>query len=329
MSTILHPFKSVSYSGRAPGPRLIVTAAVHGNEVCGVHALRRLIDEIDRGELTVARGTLTLVPVTNPLALARGTRVGDRNLNRALAPAPVVREFEDAVANWLCPLLAAHEVLLDLHSFQAQGRPFAMLGPRNNRGAVEPFALAEREEAWVRCLGVDRVVDGWLSTYVRGVERRRTEAGDRAGTLDLNANYGVGTTEYMRSRGGCALTLECGQHQDPAAPEVAYRAVRATLAHFGLSDEPAPSPVGAVEMLSLLEVVDKRDPEDRFVKPWQSFDALTAGELIGVRREGQEVRAPAAGRIMFPNAAAGARQEWFYLAQPSDRLGGALGGVVA
>lgn len=329
MSTNLHPFKSVAYAGRQPGPRLIVTAAVHGNEVCGVQALRRLIDEIDRGELTVARGQLTLVPVANPLALARGTRAGDRNLNRALAPAPVVREFEDAVANWLCPLLSAHEVLLDLHSFQAHGRPFAMLGPRNNREALEPFSLAEREEAWVRCLGVDRVVDGWLSTYARGVERRRLDAGDRAGTLDLNANYGVGTTEYMRARGGCALTLECGQHQDPAAPEMAYRAVRATLAHFGLTDEPQPGPVAQVEMLSLKEVIDKRDPEDRFVRPWQSFDAVAAGELIGVRQDGEQVRAPAAGRIMFPNAAAGARQEWFYLALPSDRLGGAVGGVAA
>ena len=134
MNSALHPFKTVSYTGIAPGPKLIVTAAVHGNEVCGTHALRRLIDEIDRGEVTIVRGSLTLVPVTNPLAFSKGTRNGDRNLNRALSPAPVVREFEDKVANWLCPLLAAHEVLLDLHSFNAQGKPFAMVGPRANRG---------------------------------------------------------------------------------------------------------------------------------------------------------------------------------------------------
>lgn len=323
MSSSLHPFKSVAYSGRAPGPRLIVTAAVHGNEICGTQALRRLIDEIDRSDVTIVRGALTLVPVTNPLAYSKGTRNGDRNLNRALAPAPVVREFEDTVANWLCPLLAAHEVLLDLHSFNAQGKPFVMVGPRSNRGEIEPFSQSLREEEWVRRLGVDRAVDGWLSTYVRGVERRRAEAGERAGTLDLNPNYGVGTTEYMRSRGGSALTLECGQHQDPQAPEVAYRAVRATLAHFGLTDEPTPAPASNIESLTLHEVVDKRHPDDRFVKPWQSFDALAPGELIGVRQDGQEVRAPAAGRIMFPNTAAAARQEWFYLAQPSGRFGAA------
>ena len=31
----LHPFKSITYRGTAPGPRLIITGAVHGNEVCG------------------------------------------------------------------------------------------------------------------------------------------------------------------------------------------------------------------------------------------------------------------------------------------------------
>lgn len=322
MSQPLNPFKSLSYTGYAPGVKLLVTAAVHGNEVCGTQALRRLIEELDRDEVVISRGQLTLVPVSNYLAFKQGTRNGDRNLNRALGPAAVPREFEDHVANWLCPLMGQHEVLLDLHSFNAQGKPFAMLGPRNNRGGTEPYRYAADEEAWVQVLGVDRVVDGWLGTYVRGVARRREEAGERAAGLDLNPNYGVGTTEYMRSIGGRALTLECGQHRDPHAPEVAYRAVRRTLAHFGLTDEEPPAPAAEIETLTLHEVVDKHHAEDRFTRDWQSFDAFEAGELIGVRRDGQEVRAPSQGRIMFPNAAAAARQEWFYLAQPNRRLAG-------
>lgn len=316
----LPPFKSVQYAGRAPGPRLIVTGAVHGNEVCGTLAIQRLIGELDAGTVAIARGLLTLVPVTNTLAYALGRRAGDRNLNRALAPSALPREFEDHVANWLCPLLAAHQVLLDLHSFNSAGRPFVMVGPRDNRGSVEPFAQAAREEALARCLGVDRAVDGWLDTYTRGVARRREEAGAAAGTLDLNAAYGVGTTEYMRAVGGCALTLECGQHADPQAPEVAYRAIRATLAHLGLTDEPAPPPVAPIEALSLHSVVDKRDPGDHFARPWQSFDPLRAGERIGTRADGTPVLAPEDGWIVFPSTAAQARQEWFYLARASNRF---------
>ena len=69
----------------------------------------------------------------------------------------------------------------------------------------------------------------------------RTAPTDRAGLLSTDPSYGVGTTEYMRTQGGYAITLECGQHADPAAPDVAYRAIRNTLAHLGLVDEPEPA----------------------------------------------------------------------------------------
>jgi hypothetical protein len=55
-------------------------------------------------------------------------------------------------------------------------------------------------------------------------------------------------------------------------------------------------------------------------RPWQSVDAVAAGELIGTRASGEPVRAAGAGRIVFPNARAEARQEWFYLARASGRF---------
>jgi predicted deacylase len=322
----LHPFQSIHYAGMAPGPRLLVTGAVHGNEVCGTQAIRRVMAEIDRGELVIARGSVTFVPVCNPLAYRLGRRAGDRNLNRALMPTAQPREYEDHVANWLCPLLAAHDGLLDLHSFHARGRAFVMVGPRDNDGPLEPFAQAATEEALVRALGVDRAVDGWLDTYARGVARRQARAlaeGVPADTLDLNPRYGVGTTEYMRAQGGWALTLECGPHDDPSSPEVAWRAIHRTLAHLALTDAPPPAPVPAIEALSIHEVVDKQHADDRFARDWQSFDAVRAGELIGTRASGEPVRAPGDGWLLFPNARAEARQEWFYLARANPRFAAA------
>jgi uncharacterized protein len=317
----LPPFKSLQYAGPQPGVRLIVTGAVHGNETCGTQAIQRLAAELDSGALRIAQGVLTLVPICNPKAYVQKQRVGDRNLNRALAPTPTPREFEDHVANWLCPLLAAHEVLLDLHSFQAQGQAFVMVGPLDNQGEIEPFTQAAREEALVRCLGVHRAVDGWLGTYAKGVAQRRERAGpSAAATLDLHPRYGVGTTEYMRSQGGCALTLECGQHDHPDSPHTAYRAIRNTLAHLGLVEEPTPPEVHPIEALSLREVIDKSHVDDRFAREWQSFDRLKAGELIGVRADGTEERAQADGWIVFPNARAQARNEWYYYAVPSSRF---------
>jgi predicted deacylase len=313
------PFQSISYTVPKSGAKLIVTGAVHGNETCGTQAIRRVVAEIDEGSLVLQRGRVSFVPVANPLAFKYRRRHGDRNLNRRLAPTEAPQQFEDHVANWLCPLLAEHEVLLDLHSFHSPGQPFVMLGPENNKGRLEPFAHAAQEQALASRLGVARAVDGWLSTYARGVERRRDWAREHPGVpVDLDPHYGVGTTEYMRSVGGWALTLECGQHEDPRAPQVAYEAILRTLAHLELIEAPDPEPAG-MQTLRLVDVTDKLDAADAFAKAWTSFEPVRAGELIGTRADGTSVRAGIDGHIVFPNAGAGAGQEWFYLAQPVER----------
>lgn len=318
MSTTPTFLRFHQFAGLQAGPRLLVLGAVHGNEVCGTRAIERLIAEIDSGELRIERGTLTLLPITNPLAYQRKQRQGDRNLNRNLRPNRDPQDFEDHIANALCPVLEAHEVLLDLHSFHTGGQPFVMLGPRDNAGTLEPFAHAADEARLAAHLGVSRVVEGWLDTYALGVARRRDRHPD-ANPLLLDAAYGVGTTEYMRSRGGYGVTLECGQHDEANAPAVAYRAIRQTLALLGMVDAVPEPPQQAFEVLRLEDVIDLENPGDTFVREWQSFDPLKAGELIGHRHDGREVRAEQDGFIVFPNPRALPGNEWFYFARRSPR----------
>ncbi len=310
-------FQSVAFSGLEPGTRLIVLGAVHGNETCGTQAIRRVIGEIESGQLTIRAGSVTFVPVTNPLAYVRQQRMGDRNLNRNLVTTDTPVEFEDRIANWLCPQLRQHDALLDLHSFHTAGQPFVMLGPEDNRGTLEPFARAAEETALALRLGVHRFVDGWLDTYAGGVARRLA-AGVSAREADVH--YGVGTTEYMRAHGGIALTLECGQHEDPAAPDVAYRAIHHALAHLGLTPAPDPEPVSTTEALRLYQVIDRAHPDDRFERAWASFDKVHAGEVIGIRHDGRPECAEQDGYIVFPNPNALPGQEWFYLARPTSRV---------
>ncbi len=317
----MQPFKSLTYTSPYAGPRLIVVGAVHGNETCGTRAIERAITEIDAGRLSITAGRLTLVPIANAKAYANHRRAGDRNLNRKLAPTDTPREYEDHVANWLCPLLAANEVLLDLHSFNSPGVPFVFMGPADNDGPLEPFAQAAREEAIALRLGVGRAVDGWLGTYAAGVVRRRELASTFPGVaLDLDPRYGIGTTEYMRSVGGCAVTLECGRHDDVEAPEVAWRAILATLAHLGMTDAPDPEPTPDMACLSLCEVIDRLHAGDTFVQAWSSFDPVARGQVIATRHDGGAIAAPFDGFVVFPNPAAEPGSEWFYLARPSDRL---------
>jgi succinylglutamate desuccinylase len=130
----------------------------------------------------------------------------------------------------------------------------------------------------------------------------------------------VGTTEFMRAQGGIALTLECGQHHDPAAPDVAYRAIHNALAHLRLTAGPAPVAVPDTEALRLYQVTDRYHPDDRFVRDWASFDRVRAGEAIGTRQDGAPVVADRDGYVVFPNPDALPGQEWFYLAKRSTRL---------
>ncbi len=299
----------------------MVLGAVHGNEVCGSLAIGQIMAMFDSGTVALDTGDVTFVPVTNPLAYARRTRAGDRNLNRGLQPTDAPRDFEDHVANWLCPLLASHDVLLDLHSFQGEGEPFVFIGPDNNQGNIEPFGHADLEEKLALRLGVGRCVSEWLSTYAGGVARRQ-----KAPNINPNPNenagvrYGIGTTEYMRSAGGWAVTLECGQHDDPLAVEVARTAVLNALNYLGLLSGASPERVPDMQTLQLCEVVDRHDAGDVFARDWRNFDALRRGDVIGTRADGTSVAAPFDGFIVFPSPNASAATEWFYLAKLSDRL---------
>jgi succinylglutamate desuccinylase len=312
-----------AFHGLQPGPKLLVLGAVHGNETCGTHAIARLLSELDSGRLRIARGLLTVVPITNPLAYAKGQRTGDRNLNRLMRPVAVPRDFEDRIANVLCPVLAAHEVLLDLHSFHTPGEPFAMLGPDDNTGTLEPFAQSQAESAWAAHLGPRRFVEGWLDTYAAGVRERRNRVAQGGAVVAsegvLDPHYGVGTTEYMRSVGGLGVTLECGQHDDPAGVDVAWQAITQTLSYWQMADLPLIPPAPQPEVMRLVQVVDRLHAQDHLVRDWRSFDAVRQGEPIGHRHDGSAVCAPSDGWVVFPNPRAELGQEWFYFAQRSPR----------
>ena len=61
----------VVVKGAQPGPRLVLTAGIHGDELNGIAVLHRLAASIDPAKLA---GTVTLVPGLNPPGLLQSTR---------------------------------------------------------------------------------------------------------------------------------------------------------------------------------------------------------------------------------------------------------------
>lgn len=102
--------------GARPGPAVGITAAIHGDELTPVEAVRRLLSSLDPREMS---GRLLIVPVVNPLAFQAQTRHTPQdmqNLNRV---------FPGDASGWLTEQLAsvfAREFLpgldglLDLHA---------------------------------------------------------------------------------------------------------------------------------------------------------------------------------------------------------------------
>jgi len=116
--------------GARPGPRLLLTAGVHGDELNGIDVLHRLVAGLDPAALT---GTIVAVPGLNPPGLLQSTREfsatysrNSPNLNREM-PGSL---DGNAVAHhaallWQNLLRPNADLAVDLHT-QSRGTAYVM-----------------------------------------------------------------------------------------------------------------------------------------------------------------------------------------------------------
>lgn len=101
-------------SGQQTGPHLLITGGVHGDEFEPMVAIRRLMT---LSELQTIRGRLTLVPVVNEAALARGSRVAEDGLDLArTCPGRPDGSITERTAHALAELIRAADYYIDLHT---------------------------------------------------------------------------------------------------------------------------------------------------------------------------------------------------------------------
>lgn len=285
--------KSVVFHAETPGPRLLVLGAVHGNEPCGTIAIHRFIAELERGLHKLACGRVTFVPICNPRAYEQKVRYVERNLNRNMLPQDVPDCYEAVLGNLLCPVLRDCDVLLDIHSYHVKGPAYVFIDP------ATPETLA-----YAASLGVDVALSNFAGVYAAN------------GTVDPHGpNWAIGTNEYAHMFGAMSVTLECGQHDDPQAPEIAYQAIVGSLVHLGMIARPtayaALRPVRHIRV----ERVFYRDAGGHLSRDWQDLDSIQAGDLIATRGDGSEIRAERDCVMIIPYPTAQPGAEWFYLGQ--------------
>ncbi len=122
------------FAAAAPGPNVVITALVHGNEIAGAVAL----DHILRAPPSPLRGTLTFGFV-NLDAYSRfdpaqptASRYVDEDMNRLWEPAILDGNRNSTELNRaraIRPVIESADVLLDLHSMLWPSEPLILSGP--------------------------------------------------------------------------------------------------------------------------------------------------------------------------------------------------------
>jgi Succinylglutamate desuccinylase / Aspartoacylase family len=139
-----------SFDSGVPGPHVMVNALTHGNELCGMHVVRRLLDIGLRpraGRLTLSFANVAAYDRFGPQALQ--SRFVDRDLNRLWNDDLLAQDHvsvEARRAHVLAPLVRSVQRLLDLHSTWHALVPFFVLArlPRVRRFA-DRVALPPRQ----------------------------------------------------------------------------------------------------------------------------------------------------------------------------------------
>ncbi|MEP7182000.1 MAG: succinylglutamate desuccinylase/aspartoacylase family protein [Betaproteobacteria bacterium] len=250
-----------SFGAERAGPHVVLQALTHGNEVCGAIALDWLLGtgfRPLRGTLTVCFANVAAYHAfdrADPYA----SRCVDEDFNRVWT-ADVLdgpRQTADLKrARKLRPLYDAADYLLDLHSMTDPCPPLALAG-RQRKGLELAQALGQPPYI---------VVDGGHS------------AGKRL------RDYAF-FDDPVDPRN--ALLIECGQHWEAAAPDVARQVTLRFLRHFGMAApefldthlDPAPTP--AQKVVEVTSAVTIRSDAFAFAVPVYGLAVIPrAGTLL-------------------------------------------------
>ncbi|MDP6475719.1 MAG: succinylglutamate desuccinylase/aspartoacylase family protein [Alphaproteobacteria bacterium] len=246
--------------GAEPGPTAMISALIHGNELCGAVALDRLLSAAFKPD----RGRLVLV-FANMAAFSRfdsahpyASRFIDEDMNRVWSSELLDgrrQSVELARARELRPFAEAADYLLDLHSTSLAAPAMLLCGTRE-----KGLKLAEKM--------------GYPSHVV-------ADGGHTAGIrLRDFGDFDDGASAKS------AMLVECGQHFDSASPTVALETITAFLMACGMLDGApedfplAPSRAGQ-HIIEVSHSVTIRSEHFYFSAEYQCFEVIAeAGTRI-------------------------------------------------
>jgi len=249
------------FDSGVPGRHVMITALMHGNELCGAWTLKDLLAagvQPRRGSLTLAFCNLAAFDRFDP-ARHDASRFVDEDMNRVWSDDRLAQPAtqERRRAGELAPWIRRADWVLDLHSMHEPSAPLLLTG------------MLHRNIALARRLGAPAHVI--------------VDVGHRDGVRMRDyAQFGVHDGE------ACALLIECGFHGDPASHMVARDMCARFLMEAGCLAEgdlpqqwrqPTPS---TQRLLEVTEPIVAPSMNVRFSQDWQGLETLEkAGTVLG------------------------------------------------
>lgn len=200
-----------------PGRHVMISALIHGNEVCGAWALNGLLQagvRPQRGKLSLAYCNLAAFDRFDP-SQHDASRFVDEDLNRQWAPERLADAgtLERRRAAALQPFVAQADWLLDLHSMHERADPLLLTG-------IQPRNLA-------------------LARSLRAPQLVVVDAGHKDGVrMRDHGRFGRDDPQVQDTR---SLLIECGFHGDLASRDVAHDLTLRFLVEAGALDADAAS----------------------------------------------------------------------------------------
>lgn len=166
--------------GQSGGKRLLIIAGVHGNELAGLLAAPRILEDLAKGATQYAGVELHLIAPANPVGLKHLSRYNQQgcDINRDFGPfrtpeAEAVRNVLNSNPPDL--ILALHEGPQDgFFVIATQGTPLAFAEAAIAGAVSAGFALGTRSFLGLRLERPGMMREGWLITAGKRLLRIRT-----------------------------------------------------------------------------------------------------------------------------------------------------------
>jgi predicted deacylase len=250
-----------SFDSGKPGPHVMINAITHGNEICGAIAVARLLAARTlpaRGKLTLSFANIDAYARWNPVD-PHDNRFVDEDFNRLWLPEVLDgprRSVELTRARIMRPVIDRVDLLLDIHSMHNPHRAVMICGPH------------DKGIAFAKQVGIPRHIV--------------SDVGHANGTR-MRDYGGFGDPKCAKN----ALLVECGQHWERAAAELAWQTVWRFLNATDIMDPKSIEfhidklQLSEQQVIRVTDAVIARSAQFKFAKGLHGLSVLEkAGDLI-------------------------------------------------